>query len=210
MDGASAGSAVSAETGFEALLGAHVSPGEAARLAHYAELVEHWSRRHNLVRYASRRELVERHILDALAGAPALSGRGRLLDVGSGAGFPGVPLLVVRPGWRGVLVEPRQKRWAFLRHVIRELELDAEAECVRYRDLAADVAWDRITARALGGHEDLLAWARSHLADDGEVVLWLTLEAERALAGVAGWRVLSSPLPGLDRGRLCRLRPCFT
>jgi 16S rRNA (guanine527-N7)-methyltransferase len=181
-----------------------------SRLARYAELVERWSARHNLVRFADRHELIGRHLVDALAGASALKGTGRLLDVGSGAGLPGVPLLVVRPRWSGVLLEPRQKRWAFLKLVIRELNLSAEAVCARYRDLASEERWDCITARALGGHEDLLSWAANRLSETGEVLLWTTLETEARLAELPAWRVLSSALPGLDRGRLCRLRPCFT
>ncbi len=69
------------------------------------------------------------------SGSRLLEGEGTLLDVGSGAGLPGVPLLIARPGWRGVLLEPRQKRWAFLKTVIRELELDAEAVDRRYEEL---------------------------------------------------------------------------
>ena len=201
---------MTAEATFSALLAPHAAPAAVARLARYAELVERWSARHNLVSFANRRELVDRHIVDALAGAPALTGAGRLLDVGSGAGLPGVPLLVARPGWRGTLLEPRQKRWAFLKVVIRELGLDAEAVCSRYGDVDAEARWDRITARAVGGHTALLDWAREHLTERGEVMLWTTDDTAIALAAEPGWRVLSSRLPGLDRGRLCRLRPCFT
>ncbi len=199
-----------AQEPYERLLAPHVDAEAVARLARYAELLERWSARHSLVRFADRRELVERHILDALAGAPILGSVGRLLDVGSGAGLPGVPLLVVRPGWQGVLLEPRSKRWAFLRTVIRELGLAAEAVCSRYRELPGESRWDCITARALGGYEDLLAWSRDVLSERGEVVLWTTVDTEARLAALPRWRVLSSALPGLDRGRLCRLQPCFT
>jgi 16S rRNA (guanine527-N7)-methyltransferase len=195
---------------YERLLAPHVGAEAVARLACYAELLERWSARHSLVRFADRRELVERHILDALAGASALGDSGRLLDVGSGAGLPGVPLLVVRPAWQGVLLEPRSKRWAFLRTVIRELGLAAEAVRSRYRELPGDRRWDCITARALGGYEDLLAWSWDVLSERGEVVLWTTADTEARLAALPRWRVLSSALPGLERGRLCRLQPCFT
>jgi 16S rRNA (guanine527-N7)-methyltransferase len=195
---------------YERLLAPHVGAVEAARLARYAELLERWSARHSLVRFADRRELVERHLVDALAGVAALGNAGRLLDVGSGAGLPGVPLLVARPGWHGVLLEPRTKRWAFLRTVIRELDLAAEAVCSRYRELPPGGRWDCITARALGGYEDLLAWSWDVLSERGEVVLWTTADTEARLAALPRWRVLSSALPGLERGRLCRLQPCFT
>ena len=195
---------------FSELLAAHVEGQALQRLAHYAELLERWSERHNLVRYSSREELVRRHILDALAAAPLLVGSGRLLDVGSGAGLPGVPLLAVRPQWGGVLLEPRQKRWAFLRTVVRELGLEADVARSRFQDLGECPKFDLITVRAVGGHEALLEWARGRLTEGGEVVIWTTVDGQAALEAVAGWRVLSSQQPGLDCGRLARLQPCFT
>jgi 16S rRNA (guanine527-N7)-methyltransferase len=192
------------------LLAPHVTGEPAARLARFAMLLERWAPRHNLVRFSSRRELVDRHILDALAAEPHLGAEGRLLDVGSGAGLPGVPILAVRPRWEGVLLEPRQKRWAFLRVVIRELGLKATAERARFQDLTTAAPWDLITARAVSEREQLLRWAHGRLAPKGAVFLWSTGEVEEALVGHEAWAVLSSKLPGLDRGRLLRLRPCFT
>ena len=94
-----------------------------------------------------------------------------ILICGSGAGLPGVPLLLVRRQWRGLLLEPRLKRWAFLRQVIRQLELDAQAVRVRFQDLAVEHrGFDLITVRALGTIESLpflLNWARTRLAAGG-------------------------------------------
>ena len=195
---------------FECLLAAHAEGAALQRLIRYAGLLERWSKRHNLVCFSSRAELVERHILDSLEAAPLLERSGRLLDVGSGAGLPGVPLLAVRPLWSGVLLEPRQKRWAFLRTAIRELQLAAEVACSRYQDFGDCPPFDVITIRAVGDHQAVLEWARSRLADEGQVLIWTTVNGVAALEAVAGWRVLSSRLPGLDCGRLARLQPCFT
>jgi 16S rRNA (guanine527-N7)-methyltransferase len=201
---------LSTEAPFVELLAPHCDGETCGRLARYAELLERWSRRHNLVRYRSRRELVERHLLDSLAAAPNLAESGRLLDVGSGAGLPGVPLLAARPGWSGVLLEPRLKRWAFLRLVVRELGLSAEVDRARYQDITGDATWDAITVRAVGDFAGVLDWAWPRVSVGGQVVLWTTKETEIALREMAGWRVLSSSLPGLDRGRLVRLQPCST
>ena len=201
---------MSATTEFADLLAPRATGDALARLVLYAELLERWSNRHNLVSFATREELVRRHIVDALAAVQFLPVSGVLLDVGSGAGLPGIPLLVASPGWRGTLLEPRQKRWAFLKLVIRELGLDAEAERNRYEALEPGRRWDRITARAVGGDQALLEWACNRLRPEGEVLLWTTQDAEKMLAQRPGWRVLSSAMPGLDRGRLCRLQPCFT
>jgi 16S rRNA (guanine527-N7)-methyltransferase len=174
-------------------------------------LLERWSRRHNLVSWRDREELVRRHLLDALAGRDLLVGSGQLLDIGSGAGLPGVPLLLIRPAWRGVLLEPRQKRWAFLRLVVRELGLDATVERLRYQDYRnGDAVFDLVTVRGLGHHAELIGWAAARLVAGGRVLIWSTDEDEGALRRLPGWHVLSSPLPSLTRGRLVQLQPCFT
>ncbi len=197
---------------YAVLLSQHLETADAVdRLAHYAALLERWAAVHSLVRFASREELVRRHLLDSLAAAPRLGRAGVLVDVGSGAGLPGVPLLVVRPGWRGVLLEPRAKRWAFLRLAIRELGLDAEAVAARTGSAEAERGpFDAVTARALGGHAGLLRWSRPRLAPSGSVLLWSTETGLAELCEVPGWRVVSSPLPGLDHGRLVQLQPCST
>ena len=94
---------------YRGLLSGRVEDHVVDRLAGYAELLDRWSRKHNLVRFDEPRELVERHLLDAMEGVRLLSDAGRLIDIGSGAGLPGVPLLIARPAWSGVLLEPRQQ-----------------------------------------------------------------------------------------------------
>lgn len=195
------------ESSFRGLLSPHFSGSTLDLMVRYAELLEEWSARHNLVRFSCRRELVHRHLLDAHAGARLLVGAGRLLDVGSGAGLPGVPLLIAQPRWEGILLEPRQKRWAFLKRVIRELDLPAEAVDQRYQDLGSAERFQLVTARAVGRYEDLLAWAEDHIAPGGGVALWTTQDGQEQASLVGGWRVLSWPLVGLDRGRLIHLEP---
>jgi len=179
------------------------------RLERYATLLEKWGARHNLVHFQNRQELVERHILEALEYCRHMRREGRLLDVGSGGGLPGVPLLCARPGWSGVLLEPRQKRWAFLKTVVRELDLDARVATERFEQWQSGTV-DLITVRAVGQHETLLGWARSHLERDGWVAIWATDSEEERLRTLSGWRVLSSPVLGLDRGRIIRFQVCST
>ncbi len=183
----------------------------AARLADYARLLDRWGRVHNLVKFASAAELVDRHLLDSLAAVANMEeARGLLVDVGSGGGLPGVPLLVAKPGWRGLLLEPRTKRWAFLREVIRELGLDAEVQACRFQDAKITVPPDVIAARAVGQHDVLLTWAASRLAPAGRVLLWVGRDEGKRLGTLSDWHVVSSPLPTLERGVLVCLRPCFT
>jgi 16S rRNA (guanine527-N7)-methyltransferase len=195
---------------YRGLLSGRVEDHVVDRLAGYAELLDRWSRKHNLVRFDEPRELVERHLLDAMEGVRLLSDAGRLIDIGSGAGLPGVPLLIARPAWSGVLLEPRQKRWAFLKLVIRELALDAAAVDARFEDFDENGGFDVVTTRAVGGQAAILEWARPRLRDGGQVALWTTADGERTIGREPGWRVLSWPLVGLDRGRLVSLRKCST
>jgi len=194
---------------FDELLRGRVPPGAIDRLAAYGELLEHWSSRHNLICVANRTELVERHILESLAPIRDLPRSGALADIGSGAGLPGVPLLCAMDQWFGLLIEPRQKRWAFLSLVIRELGLNARAVRVRY-EAAEEGRFDLITARAVGCHESLLAWAAGRLNPAGAVALWATSSEVQSLGGLLGWSMVSSPLPGLERGRLILFKVCST
>ncbi len=193
------------------LLKGHAEGVGLDRLVRYAELLEQWSQVHNLVRFHGREELVARHLLPALVARPLLAESGRLLDVGSGAGLPGVPLLATCLGWQGVLLEPRVKRWAFLRTVVRELDLPAEAVRARYQELKEDRGcFDVIAVRALGHMAELLAWARHRLEPTGCVLLWTTGEGLERLGGLSGWHVVSSPMPASERAVIARLQPSFT
>ncbi|MEO5658157.1 MAG: 16S rRNA (guanine(527)-N(7))-methyltransferase RsmG, partial [Nitrospiria bacterium] len=91
----------------------------------YLTEMEKWNRRMNLTGAHSRHEIVARHLLDSLAGALVLReiGTATVADLGSGAGFPGLPLKIAFPSWDMTLIEPRQKRAAFLLHMCGTLGL---------------------------------------------------------------------------------------
>jgi 16S rRNA (guanine527-N7)-methyltransferase len=124
-------------------------------LADYAALIRRWADRVDLVAPADLDRLEERHIADSLRLAPMLDvlPPGPCVDVGSGAGFPGIPLAIVRPDrpWR--LIEPRRRRAAFLEEAVRVLSLDCEVVVVPAEEASADTrftgAHALATARAL-------------------------------------------------------------
>lgn len=194
---------------FTELLRGHAPAESIDRLAAYAQLLERWSSRHNLVKAASREALVRRHLLESLLPLDGLPPTGRLIDIGSGAGLPGIPILCALSGWSGALVEPRQKRATFLRLAVREIGLDARVIQDRYEGVR-DTGFDLITTRAVGGHDALLSWSRSRLRPGGMVAIWSTEAEARRWRRVSSWSVISSPIPGLDRGRLIMLRVCST
>ena len=106
-----------------ARLGAPLSGGAAAKLVGHLRLLAEWNRTHNLVGPGTIEDWLSRHTLDSLAAA-SLVPAGTGFDVGSGAGFPGIPIAVARPDVRMVLIEPRQKRAAFLQAAIGSLGID--------------------------------------------------------------------------------------
>lgn len=187
---------------WRARLAAAGVPQEAtAKLAVYLELLVHFGEAMDLTAHLDAAELIQHHVLESLTGAPLLPAGGRVLDVGSGAGFPGVPVLVARPDIRGTFLEPRERRWAFLAEVIRELELNAEVRRERMGEHHGRV-YGAILVRALPPR----VWAAdvTRLLEDEGVLLWWTAlpteEAGRALRGME--RVLSSPLPDRRRGNV--------
>lgn len=178
-----------------AQLGLAVDPAGVERLlAYLAELMK-WSRRVNLIaRDTPETQVVETHFLDSLTLLPFLDGAGEvhLLDVGSGAGFPGLALACVRPDARFTLCEPRQKRVSFLRHVVRTLGL-ANVEVVAERIEAHLADWPgrftHITSRAVAEPAAFLPLVRPLVTPATRVLLMLA-RAE-GLAGID--RLVSGP-----------------
>ena len=163
-------------------------------LVYLAELMK-WSRRVNLIaRDTPEAQVVETHFLDSLTLLPFLDGAGEvhLLDVGSGAGFPGLALACVRPEARCTLCEPRQKRVSFLRHVVRTLGL-ANVEVAPERVEAHLADWPgrftHITSRAVAEPAAFLPLVRPLVTPATRVLLMLA-RAE-GLAGID--RLVSGP-----------------
>lgn len=163
-------------------------------LVYLAELMK-WSRRVNLIaRDTPEAQVVETHFLDSLTLLPFLDGAGEvhLLDVGSGAGFPGLALACVRPDARFTLCEPRQKRVSFLRQVVRTLGL-ANVEVAPERVEAHLADWPgrftHITSRAVAEPAAFLPLVRPLVTPATRVLLMLA-RAE-GLAGID--RLVSGP-----------------
>jgi 16S rRNA (guanine527-N7)-methyltransferase len=155
-------------------------PRRAATLTAYADLVREWSGRLDLVSDRDLDRFEERHVADSLRLLPLLDslGDGPAVDVGSGAGLPGIPLAIARPGryWR--LLEPRRKRAGFLEEVVRTLELE---NCEVVPVTAAQAAGDRhlsgahvlAAARALAPPREAFELLRPLVGPTGVVAVFL-------------------------------------
>ena len=103
----------------------------AAFATHAAELI-HWNRKINLTAITDPRDIAVRHFIDSLVPAKFIPNGARLLDIGSGAGFPGLPLKIVKPSLSVFLIDGTRKKINFLKHMIRSLNLDqSEARHIR-------------------------------------------------------------------------------
>lgn len=165
-----------------AALGVEVSARAVLQLARFADLLDMWSRRVNLVSCHSSAELVDRHFLDSLAVSPLLPDSGLVVDLGSGAGFPGVPLAIVREEQSFVLVESRQKRSSFLAEVRRTLGMDhVRVECVRAEDPPKDLrdTASAVVSRAVWSDDSFYPFAEQWLADFG-IALRMRSESQGA------------------------------
>ena len=188
----------------------HLDPALEAPLLDYLALLLRWNRTYNLTAVRDPREMVTKHLLDSLAMHPHVDGLARdggaLADLGTGAGLPGIPLAIAKPGLRVTLVESAGKKARFMREAVRQLKL-ADVQVAESRIEALDMpgAFDAITARALATLPLLVEWGGPLLKPDGRLLAMKGVEpAEEIAALPEGWAVEAvHPLrvPGLPAQR---------
>jgi 16S rRNA (guanine527-N7)-methyltransferase len=184
-------------------LGVAAGADACERLLDYLDLLARWNATYNLTAVRDLGEMVERHLLDSLAVAPFVRGDS-LADLGTGAGLPGIPLAILAPERRHVLIDSNGKKVRFLREAVRTLGLaNARVEQVRVEE--AHGHYDCVTARAFATLGEMLTLGGHLLAPDG---IWLALKGllkkEEVLGVPAGFVVADvKPLhvPGLGAAR---------
>ena len=142
----------------------------------YTRILQHWNEKLNLTAIKDPLEILHRHFCESMYAAVAVPiNSGRLADIGSGPGFPGLPLKILRPELQLVLVESNIKKGTFLAEVIRELGLlNARVLISRYEELGEELApLDFVCSRAVGEFGPFLDWAASDVVSAGRVILWI-------------------------------------
>ena len=158
------------------------------RLERYKRLILTWNEKVNLIGPEARDHLDD-HIAEALEAAAVLQPSGDVLDFGSGGGLPAIPMAIAAPDARFHLVEADQKKWAFLKHVVRECQLNA----VVYGDrlarvltrLPSDLRFSLATSRAVGYPEKWVGSLRPFMSDGARIALFQGTDALPEIDGFA-------------------------
>ncbi len=172
----------------------------------YAEL-RRWNRRLPLIGRGTREVVLERHFGESLAALPllAMSG-GDLVDVGSGAGFPGLVLAAARPGWSVTLIEARERKWAFLAAANRAAGLSCRCLNARVGPALPEgvpVRVDVVTVRAVELEEQVVAPLRPRMGRGARLLCWRGAKGVPALEGFSPGREIS--LAGSESRRIVEL-----
>jgi 16S rRNA (guanine527-N7)-methyltransferase len=178
--------------------------GLAERLIAYLELLAQWNRTYNLTAIRDPAEMVPKHLLDSLSIAPFVSGR--VADVGTGPGLPGIPLALNDPQLRVSLVETAGKKARFLREAVRHLGLaNVTVHACRAEDVPESGQHDQLIARALAPLDGILTLGGHLLRPGGRLLAMKGRIPEDEIAALPdGYRHLAThPLrvPGLDAER---------
>jgi 16S rRNA (guanine527-N7)-methyltransferase len=170
--------------------GINLDPAQAEQVRLYADLLLKWNRSLSLTTVTNDVEIVRRHFGESIFGATVLAiVQCRLVDIGTGAGFPGLALKIFCPGIHLTLIESNKKKCAFLAEVVRCLQLtDVEIRSERYEEIRPEtIHANIITARAVGDFKQLMRWSEKALVRRGHIMLWVGSEDSTRIMAAPNW-----------------------
>ncbi|MBP6367382.1 MAG: 16S rRNA (guanine(527)-N(7))-methyltransferase RsmG [Nitrosomonas sp.] len=174
----------------------------------YLLRIEKWNKIHNLTAIRNPQDMLYQHVMDSLAVLPHIQGP-NIIDVGSGAGLPGIPLALARPDWQVSLVESNQKKASFLQQVKIELALqNVTVIAKRIEDIHAEYTVDTIITRAFSDLGDFIQLTQSLMAENEGGGRWVAMKANCSDAELQQVRapfsienIVSLTVPGLNAAR---------
>lgn len=153
--------------------GLDIAENQRQQLLDYLDLLQKWNKVHNLTAVRDPEEMVTLHLLDSLSVLPHISGK-RLLDVGSGAGLPGIPLAICVPHLQVTVMDSSHKKASFMRQAKAELKLaNLEVVCGRVEKHQPPQLFDVVISRAFSDFAEFIALTRHLCAPDGQ---WLAMK----------------------------------
>jgi 16S rRNA (guanine527-N7)-methyltransferase len=165
-------------------------PTQIFAIQRYMSMLLAWNEKINLTAIRDPVEVLYRHFCESMYAAVAIPLQaGRLADVGSGGGFPGLALKIARPELQVSLIESNVKKATFLAEVVRELGLsDTRVIVSRYEELGEEITpLDFVCSRALGEFDKFLSWAASERVAAREAVLWVGGRDIEDVKRIGGW-----------------------
>jgi 16S rRNA (guanine527-N7)-methyltransferase len=195
-----------------AQLGIELSERQAAQLIRLLDELDDWNQRMNLTAIRERGAQITKHLLDSLSVQPFLQGE-RVLDVGTGAGFPGLPLAVTNPQLRFTLLDSTAKKLKFIDHVAGLLSLpNVQTVHTRAENFRPPERFDIVVSRAVGPVEQFVKWAGHLCVGGGRLLAMKGRDPATELAKLpSGWKVAAIHrlnVPALDEERhlveICR------
>jgi len=185
-------------------MGTNLDALQEMRLLDYLALIAKWNRTYNLTAIHEPERMLTHHLLDSLSILPMVAA-GPLLDVGSGAGLPGIPLALARPDLKITLLDSSQKRCGFMRQAAIELKLgNVEVAHARAEGFQPAEKFPQIVSRAFSDLSEFVTVTRPLLAEGGEWLAMKGLYPDEEIALLKGARVKSHAklhIPGLDADR---------
>jgi len=182
-----------------------IPEGTVSRFVQFIQLLHKWNAAYNLTSVRDMKLMVTRHILDSIVVHPYLEGI-RILDVGSGAGLPGIPLAIINPHMHFTLLDSNNKKTRFIQQAVTELGLvNVTVVTERVENFHPEQRFDTVTARAYSAIENLITGIQQLLADNAVILamkgIYPVAELESIPAGYRVDRVESLVVPGLDAER---------
>ncbi|STX50037.1 glucose inhibited division protein B GidB [Legionella busanensis] len=173
-------------------------------LIQYLLLLSKWNRTYNLTAVRNLDDMVIKHLLDSLAILPWIYGK-RIIDVGAGAGLPGIPLAIANPSLEIVLLDSNGKKVRFMQEAKRLLHLDnVIVEQSRVETYRPTLGFDTVMSRAFSSLAQMITWTQQLVAPSG---IWLAMKGrypEDELQGISfPYQVKAYSIPGLEGERCC-------
>jgi len=186
-------------------IGIEINDQRKRALLGYLSLLKRWNRVYNLTRVKSDADFVTRHLLDSLSIVPYLHGR-KIIDIGSGAGLPGIPVALARPDLEVTLLDSNAKRCRFLRQVQAQLNLqNVSIVQQRAEKFHPHEKFDSLLSRAFSSLSSFITCSGHLLADDGQLLAmkghWPGEESAEIAAGFGVEDVINLNVPGLTEQR---------
>lgn len=179
-------------------------PPTRARLIAFVHLLEKWNRQYNLTAVRDPEQMVPRHLLDSLSVLPYLKGS-HVLDIGTGAGLPGIPLALARPDAQFTLLDSNAKKLSFVRQALHELDIrNVTVAQLRVEKFQPATTFDTLITRAFASLSEILALSAHLLAPGGRLLAMKGVFPQEEVAAVGGnyfIDIKALAVPGLDAER---------